>query len=395
MNSLLSKRAIRGASVALASAAAMFGAKNAAAATDCAALPKATYVTGSSAVKPFMASLGKALAGSTTIVYKGQGSCVGVDAVLNGTKITGTASYWDAAGMEQTCNLTAAGDVADIGVSDVFGTTCPGIASIPATVGDFFGPNQVMNFIVPAASSQVSISAEAGYFVFGFGAAAGQVKPWTVDANVFIRTPTSGTQAMIAKALNIPSDKMKGTSESKSGDLLTAVATSADPESTIGILASDLADANRDKVKILAYQHYKQACGYLPDSTSSAFDKINVRDGHYPVWGPLHMFTKVDAQKNPVNPEAANLIQVIQGKKAIANANILDIAIGAHTVPSCAMQVQRSTELGDLSAYSPDQSCGCYFEKTANGMTSCKACKADPDCTGAEKHCNFGYCEAK
>lgn len=365
------------------------------AAVDCATLPTPTYVTGSSASKPLMAAIGKALSGKSTVVYKGQGSCTGVDAMVNGTKITGTASYWDAMGMEQTCNLSATGDAADIGVSDVFSSTCPGFGALPNTLGDFFGPNQVMTFVVPSASSQTNISAEAAYFVFGFGAAAGMVDPWTVDANVQIRSATSGTQAMIGTAIKVPADKWKGTSNAKSGDLLNAVAMSAAPESTIGILAADVADPNRSKVKILAYQHFGQKCGYWPDSSASSFDKMNVRDGHYPIWGPLHFFAKIDANKKPTNVKAGDLIDYVQGKQALpGGASMLDLEIDSHTVPDCAMQVSRATEIGDLMSYMPTKSCGCYFENRANGKTTCNTCKIDGDCKGAAKHCNYGFCEA-
>jgi ABC-type phosphate transport system substrate-binding protein len=384
--------------VCLATAAAASGVAGTAAADnpDCATLPGSTYVTGSSAVKPLIAGLAKALAGTSTLIYKGQGSCVGVDAVLNGTKLTGTASYWDATGTELTCNLTLTGDVADVGVSDVFATTCPGVTSLPTDVGDFFGPNQVMNFAVPVASSQTMISAEAAYFVYGFGA-AGMAAPWVDETFIFQRSATSGTQAMIAAAINVPPNKWKGVPESSSGNMLSALvaAGSTGAEKAIGILSSDVVDANRDKLKILAYQHTSQDCAWLPDSSSTAFDKINVRDGHYPIWGPLHLLSRVDAAKNPVKADAAKLIGYFTGKNTPpAGVSLLDLEIAAHTVPACAMRVQRATELGAVSAYTPDAPCGCYFDFKATGATTCAACTSDASCPGSAKHCRSGYCEA-
>jgi hypothetical protein len=367
-----------------------------AAAAPCSALPGATYITGSSAVKPFIAGLGKALAGTTTLVYKGQGSCLGVDAVFNGTKVTGTASYWDASGVEQSCDLDVAGTTADVGVSDVFSATCAGFGPTPAGIGDFFGPNQVMTFVVPKGSSQTMISAEAAYFVFGFGA-AGMVTPWNNESFIFQRSATSGTQSMLGAAINVTPSKWKGVSQSSSGNMLTAVASAAQPEAAIGILASTDADGARDKVKILAYQHYKQDCAWLPDSSSTSFDKINVRDGHYPIWGPVHLFAKVDAQNTPVKPEAAKLVGYFTEKVAPpAGVSLLDLEIAAHTVPACAMKVQRSSELGPMTPYTSSTPCGCYFEAKANGAApaSCTACTADTDCKGNNKHCRYGYCEA-
>jgi ABC-type phosphate transport system substrate-binding protein len=381
----------------LMAAAALTAAGSALADPDCNTLPGSTYITGSSAVKPFMAGLGKALSGTTTLIYKGQGSCVGVDAVISSTKITGTASYWDVTGTEKTCNLDPAGVVADVGVSDVFATSCPGVASLPAGVGDFFGPNQVMELVVPTASSQASISAEAAYFVFGFGK-AGMVTPWIDESQLFVRSPTSGTQQMLARAFNVPADKWKGMSLAKSGDVLTAVASSVSPEAAIGILSADVADANRDKVKTLAFEAFKQkTCGFWPDSTATSFDKRNVRDGHYPVWGPLHFFANVGANNVPTKPDAANLIGYFTGKAPVpAGVNLLDLEVSAHTVPSCAMKVQRSTELGDVSPFTPADPCGCYFESKLNGSPAmgCTACTKDAECGGSATHCRHGYCEA-
>ena len=394
MKHLLSPRA----TATLFAVAAFSAAGSALADPDCNTLPGSTYITGSSAVKPFMAGLGKSLSSTTTLIYKSQGSCVGVDAVLNSTKITGTASYWDTAGVEKTCNVDPAGVVVDIGVSDVFATSCPGVAALPAGVGDFFGPNQVMELVVPTASSQAAISAEAAYFVFGFGT-SGMVTPWIDESQIFVRSPTSGTQQMIARAITVPAEKWKGISLAKSGDVLTSVSASVSPEAAIGILAADVADANRDKVKTLAFQAFKQkSCGVWPDSTATSFDKRNVRDGHYPIWGPLHFFAKVGANNVPTKTDAANLIGYFTGKVPVpAGVNLLDLEISAHTVPACAMKIQRATELGDVSPFTPTEPCGCYFESKLNGNSpapGCSACTKNAECGGSATHCRYGYCEA-
>jgi hypothetical protein len=254
-----------------------------------------------------------------------------------------------------------------------------------------------MNFVVPSASSQTMISAEAAYFVFGFGM-AGMAAPWTDETFIFQRSATSGTQAMLATAINVAPNKWKGVMQSSSGNMLAALvaANSTGAEKAIGILASDVADTNRDKVRILAYQHYKQDCAWLPDSSSTSFDKINVRDGHYPNWGPLHLLAKIDTTtKLPVKPDAANLVGYFTGKVTPpAGVNLLDLEIAAHTVPACAMRVQRSAELGPVSAFTPMTPCGCYFDFKANSSTTCAACAKDSDCTGSATHCRYGYCEA-
>ena len=50
---------------------------------------------------------------------------------------------------------------------------------------------------MPQQSTQQSISAEAAYFVFGFGA-AGQVSPWTDEASLVVRNSTSAAQIAVA-----------------------------------------------------------------------------------------------------------------------------------------------------------------------------------------------------
>src|SRR5262249_56059713 len=64
----------------------------AAAATDCATLSNPIWVTGSTAAKPLLAEIGKLMATQSppvTVVYLGQGSCTGVDAILSGTPMMG------------------------------------------------------------------------------------------------------------------------------------------------------------------------------------------------------------------------------------------------------------------------------------------------------------------
>src|SRR5678815_1586711 len=96
-----------------------------AAAGECPALPTPVYVTGSTAAKPLLMEIGKVMAAQTppvTVVYLGQGSCAGVDAIVSGTPITstsGTPTYWDTGGAEMTCDITVS-VVAHIGISDVF-----------------------------------------------------------------------------------------------------------------------------------------------------------------------------------------------------------------------------------------------------------------------------------
>lgn len=365
------------------------------------------YIKGSSAVEPFIKALGKRLAGTLTLAYIKGGSCTGVTALTAGDVLTGTADTYDAAGAKASCDVPT-GQKADIGVSDVFATSCDGVTTVPTDVGDFQGPVQAMNFVVPNASSQTTFSSQAGYFVFGFGTDSG-VDPWTDKAFQLCRNASSGTQQMLARAIGVTAPSWKFCKdEGGSGTLLTDLAASASPEKAIGIISSDFVDQNRTKIKALAFQaigvgadKVDQQNAFWPDSKATAFDKINVRDGHYWNWGPLHFFTKVDGTKKPTNADAGKFLGLFDGTTTtigavtVSKTDVFDLEVAASVVPQCAMQVKRTAEMGDLSVSEPAEPCGCYYEQKSGGLfsASCKTCTGDTEC-GTGK-CRFGFCEAR
>ena len=371
---------------------------------NCVDLPTPIYVAGSSAIQPVIKAMGTVLAGATppvTLVYQKQGSCVGVSSILSDTTptgacaagacITGNGTYYDTTGTALTCTLDAAGQHVDVGVSDVWATSCSGVTSVPSTVKDYTGPIQAMGFVIPKASTQTALTAEEGYFVFGFGGAAGQVSPWLDIAFQFIRNVSSGTQQMTSRAIGIPAAKMKGTDSGSSGGVITAVSSSTSAEKTIGILGAADYDTNRTTLTELAFKAFHQYFAYYPDSSSTSFDKANVRDGHYVIWGPLHMLTAVDGGGNPVRSGAATFIGFMMETAASPPFDIVALEIAAHVIPKCAMKVTRTTELGDLSIYDSPAPCGCLFDSIV-ATTTCATCTSS--CTGS-KVCRHGYCEAK
>jgi len=374
-------------------------------AVDCRSLPQPVFVTGSTAAKPLLAQIGRWLATDAipaTVVYKGQGSCAGLDAVLNGTALKGEGttalSHWGADGLEQSCEIATSGTgaLADISLSDVFASTCvelPG--GLPSNVADFLGPVQTMSFVVPAASAERSLSAEAAYNVFGFGAASG-VAPWTDKALIFHRDASSGTQRMIGAALGIPAERWAGTVVASSGALVTALSGAALPAGAIGILAADVAQDNRTALSVLAYQHFDQSCGYYPDRDGTTNEKINVRDGHYAVWGPLHLLSRVNANGYPLNAVAAEVIGYMTGTKAAPDGfDMVALEAAHHVIPRCAMRVSRVQEMGPLASYAPPGSCGCAYEKAANGANSCQPCTTARDCPSETPVCSYHYCETQ
>lgn len=393
----------------LAAALTAFGWAGAANAAECADLPNPVYIAGASAAKPMVAETAKVLAEQATpitVVYQSIGSCAGVDALINGTPVSASAVFWDkdSGWAETECTFPTAGVRADVGISDTYAESCGGF-ELGANQHDFFGSIQVMAMVAPLASSENTISAEAAFLTFGFGGEQHAVAPWNSEDHLFIRADSSGTKAMIAKAIGLPSPKWKGLVQSGSGAVNTAVTSSTNPNATIGILAADWADQQRDKMKILAYQHTNQSCGYTPDSTANTFDKINVREGRYAIWGPVHYMTNVDengtpvpAAGNPAGDYVAAAIRILthDNLDAATNKAIIDAEIAAYTVPQCAMKVTRHSEIGQPVPFEPAEPCGCYFEsQTGAASASCTTCDSDADCGGDTPTCRLGYCEAR
>jgi len=358
----------------------------------CTSLPSPVYGMGGSATKPILGKLGAKLSATQTIVYQAPGACLGINAILGGTKMTGTASYWDAAGVERSCDLPVTGQVLQFANMVNSATLCPGITGLPDDVGDYLGPVNTFNLIVPNASSQLSISANGAYFVFGFGAASG-VSPWVDETQIIKRDSNSAAQLFIALATGVPAEKFKGVDAKTNGNTVTLVSASSKPEAAIGLVSGEVADAARDKVRSLAFQARGQTCGYWPDSTQTAFDKRNVRTGQYWIWSQMHFFTKLRSDKSPEFPDARQLISYFTGEKTDAGVNLVELATKAGTVPACAMEVTRKGDLGPLESFAPAEPCGCFFDKTATGTTSCQSCANDAACPTGAPHCRFGFCE--
>ncbi|WP_394820725.1 hypothetical protein [Pendulispora albinea] len=388
--------------------AAVCGAASAASAqTACPA--DSIVIRGSSASEPIInrvAVLAKAQ--GINIVYNSSGgSCAGVNSLIPATGTGGTTvktpsgrTKYDAANQTATCDLATPRE-ADIGVSDVYSTSCStlGGPATPDTVLDYLGPVQVFTLAVyNDPSFPVVISAEAGFNIFGVTARAGNasfnVDPWSVAADVLARNEGSGTQQIWARALGLPVNKFGGADQGGSGQLLAKI-NSSPRSSVIGIIAlNDIVPTGtppvQPNVRPLAFKAKGQDFGYYPSSTSTAVDLINVRDGHYAPWANLHFFTKKQDGK-AADPNVRKILELLETKETVSTIS------KGRAVPACAMQVSRSTDMGDYAEYKPAKACGCFFEQEAGApaSASCKACSDDSGCSGSNQQCVFGYCEAK
>jgi hypothetical protein len=301
---------------------------------------------------------------------------------------------------------------ADIGVSDVFPQTCAGFELVnleAQSVVDAHGPIQTMVFAVPSNSKMAEISAQAAYFVFGFGASGNVLDPtgmnviWNDESYLFQRSATSGTQAMLAAVIGVPSAQWRGVNHKTSDDIVSSLQRAGSNSDTanraIGILAADYIDSKnlRATIRSLAFQDTNQKCAMYPDSSPTSRDKINVRDGHYPIWGPLHLLYRVDKTGNPINAvtrqSVLDILGYLSGSKPLPNGvKLLDVYAQNGLIPECAMKVTRTTDGANLVPFRPTNPCSCTFEEKATGITSCKSCVVQGDCNQNE-NCSFGYCE--
>jgi hypothetical protein len=250
-----------------------------------------------------------------------------------------------------------------------------------------------MLFIVPQSNdTSTNITAAEAQLVWGCGM-AGAVAPFTSDASIMQRDQNSGTQGIVAKAIQLAPAAFKGFSNSSGGNLVTKLL-AVDPNTAIGFLAADAYDSRRGMLNALAFKAFGQNKAYYADSTADSFDKRNVRDGHYTVWGPEHFFATADAQGKISNPKAAAFIGWINGTTTTTAFNPIDVAAAAGVIPQCAMKVTRDQDGPPVKNYTPAAPCGCYWESKATKTTppGCMACTDNSGCTGGKK-CSNNFCE--
>jgi ABC-type phosphate transport system substrate-binding protein len=381
------------------------------------------YVTGSTAAKPFLEKIAQQLSiqdKKVFVVYTSVGSCVGVDAIVNGTlmrsgaaPLPASATYWESsASSGKACDLPAMGVSADLGISDVFAQTCPGFSLTnleSLKVRDAHGPIQTMTFAVPSNSAYHEISQQAAYLIFGFGTASQVLDPsgthaiWNDEKQLLQRSSTSGTQAMLAAAIGVPAGQWKGqpnkSSDDVAGALQAAAKSQAAANAALGILGADYIDSRnlRAQIRALAFQDTHQACAVTPDSSETSQDKRNVRDGHYPIWGPLHLLYKVNTKGEPessaIRQPLLDMVGYLAGTKPLPNGvSLFDVYALGGLVPECAMHVARSQDGGALSPFQPESPCSCLFDVRTTGSTDCETCTVQGDCRAGQS-CSQGYCE--
>jgi hypothetical protein len=394
---------------------------------DVAVGPNRIYVQAADTQVPLLKAIGKQLraqATPVTIIYSPNGSCSNLSALYKGTftpnataggtfYIPGDPAFDPKTSTVPSCT-PAATQKPDLALSIVFpdATNCPTAPPRPTTIGVTPGPVQAFAFVVPGGvatsmgSSQTTLTAEEAYLIFGLGPQAAMVPPYTDPAFLFGRPATKGTQISLGANIRVPAAKWKLLADAQHQiDQSTAVAsaiaahlTDGNAEKTMGILGVEIYDqqANRAQLHSLAYRHFDQIRSYWPDSSPTAFDKRNVRDGHYPLWSYVQYLYPTGSDGKAQNPNVQLLVDLFVGNPATTSPAFepLDLVIGAGVVPVCAMTVSRAQEGGGQVPAAPAQPCGCYYDaKVPGGATSCAACSPTSAC--ASGTCRHGYCEVR
>jgi len=393
---------------------------------DCTSLPNPLFLVGSKSFEPVVGAFAIKLAalatGPMTVVFQTPGSCLGVTQLTNKDDIAGAAHTYTADGTSvviNECKLAAAGQKADVAISDVFYDSCPGISppALPTTIKDFRGP------VLPAVLVVVAgvMTADATYItaleaqdLFGCGAGySGNNTPWMDPLVSFCLDPSAGTQIVVGKSIGVPAATMVDpicVPTSGNAGMLNAFHLSPNSSSTIGFLSEDVYDSQRkmprNNLRALAFQGFDENRAYFPDregrtsaagSLAGTYERANVRDGHYLIWGYEHMFAPVDGSGVPTNPRAADFIGYINGTKTVPSIDPLAIEGTAGLVPLCAMKVRRAVDGGPLSYENEvTDPCGCAYEAAVTGFTpsQCPVCQG----TGASAcpagySCHHGLCE--
>jgi hypothetical protein len=370
--------------------------------------PNIIYMAGTSDFGPLLKQVTPLLMSGTPPyrpVFMPGTSCVGADAVFDPNKslikdVPGTATkaasyayYFDDSGVQTSCLLDPAGNAVDIGVSNLYATVCNPAYVTGAAVATYLGPVVTFGFTVPAASKQSSISVEAAHIVFGLGGVNPlgiNQTPWIDPAYYSIRNSGAGSTALAAELIHVPRTAFWGVDRLSTDSIRDSLIASTAPDASIGILSIDYADKARGNLRVLYLQGEGQITGFLPDSNALSFNKANVRDGHYPLWGYVHFYT---ANVNGV-PSAAAGAFVTRFTVPKLDQELVDAMIDASLVPQCAMKVARETEMGALIDNPYKFQCGCYFDaRTKSRASSCTTCKTTNDCPVATQACNYGFCE--
>lgn len=379
-------------------------------AAPCSMVPNSVLVTGAMSAEPLVKQVARLLAREDatpmTVMWQLKNSCSGVEAVVKDTQpgscaagacAFGKAKFWtlDPRDLDpKECELEMRGSKVDLAVSDVFPQTCPVFAGAQLTgILDIPGPVSAYALLGAKQSTEGAMHAEEGHFVFGVGKAAG-VTPWVNDNALLLLGDQFAGQLLLAQQTKLPPGRWKGALVKDDSELLTSLYN--DTQASVGILPTTLLDSRRSSVRVLAFQARGQRGAFYPDRKNSSFEKQNVRDGHYPLWGYMHMILRQDPgmPTQPLSVRGGRLAEILLGRKVVASKDPVLLQVQSGLVPQCAMKVSRQSDQGPLQPLVNSEPCGCWFEKNVmGGLLGCQECPDGKTCTVGT--CRKNFCEVQ
>jgi len=266
--------------------------------------------------------------------------------------------------LQHACELVPGGASSrDVGASDVFYSTCylgqPATPPLPASVGENFGPVQVMNFAVPQSSTQKSIDLAAAYYVFGSVGKRYPLPPWTDPTQLQIRNANSGTQAFDrSRHRSSPGAvvRRQPQHERERGSRAVAAGQSGSQEtvdSALGILASDYLLQNAQVIAGLAVQ---DRTAHAATTRSTAFARDNAKHARWPLppLGAVALLRaeSIPATNLPLKPGVSRFIDGLNGSDPLPGLDRRRVRLeGARSGKSARCTWTRANDGGDYSPF--------------------------------------------
>ncbi len=398
-------------------------------AAPCSSLPGTlVYVESGDTQEALLKTLGRQLrdTANITLVFELTGSCTLTPNLYAGTPIAAGQvldyipslaedSTWTTSDPERTCTI-ASPTPPDLGISALYPGSCQlGGPDAGSNIGLIDGPIQAYTFVVPPSQFNAvgnAVSAGEAHAAFGANKGTGLVTymgnpEWNVPSQMFFRPASKSTLVSVAFNIQLqPADMANGGAidEAASSGVLSAVAASTNP-ATIGILGDEVYDTQgRSMVNVLAFQAFGQAHAYFPDSTVTAFDKQNIRDGHYSMWSPTVYIAPMQGGQ-PIEPrrpvhhrhgdgEPERL--AARRRRATSTASPTSRASASRRAARCRSRARIEQDGTPISAAPNPPTCTCYFLSKIPGATGvppyCTPCGDGGSC-GQGQSCIRGFCE--
>ncbi len=382
---------------------------------DCTTLSNPVYFPATTLLESLLAEVAPTLADpevmgedAMTLVHFPLSSCITYDIQREQMPVSGTAIYYTPDGEQGACNMPVDSDIrADLSAMDVGGVTCLGGEEPPSDLLEVPSHVETLGFVVPRNSSQTAITATEAYYLLKFGGEAErQVEPWSDPNFVLVRNPGSSTQLTIGANVGVAGTMWNGALRGHQGssdvrDAVVAENSTGNAEKVIGILNSSKWEAALNDMRVLAFQPFNNCFGAVfPDSTSTARDKRNVRDGHYPIWTNLRYILRTDSDGAITTSNGAEaaarverFVDLMTGVAEVEGLNVALATIDTGNIPNCAMHVTREVDGGPISSFDHPSPCDCFFLEQNGVSSGCDTCETDDTCGGGS--CRFGFCEPR